>query len=439
MKKLFILGQSPLPGDEKGVRAAAGLRTYQFLKPLLEEKLWKICLVTVEPELTGNTPIEECEHHILWKNDPQLINKLQTIHNDFAPTVLLGVNTYPSYLLSRLNTKAPFWADLNGWILAEAQAQAFSLQSDVYWPHYLEMQASILKKADHFSTVSKAQAQALIGELAWAGRLGFRNFGFDLVSPVPNATEFFEGENQEKAFFPALSHLPEKAFKILWIGGYNTWVDENLLFESLEELMSRYSDLYFISTGGAIPGLSEGVFERFQKKISNSKYSARFIFLGWVEQEALPSLYALADLGINVDRDCVETRTGARNRINEMLKFGLPVVSTAGSEVAEQMSQAGAGIQVFERNPRAFSKAVEALLIDPEQRRNLAKAGRQFTESHSYKKMIQVFLDWMEDPKTAPDRGFLLKSGGRFAMALHYLKDRGLSTFLKKLWQKIKA
>ena len=81
----------------------------------------------------------------------------------------------------------------------------------------------------------------------------------------------------------------------------------------------------------------------FQKRVAESRFHERFHLLGWIPSEQVPSLLSEANMGINVDRFCIETETGARNRINEMLRFGLPIVTTAGSEIAEYIEQYGAG------------------------------------------------------------------------------------------------
>jgi len=48
----------------------------------------------------------------------------------------------------------------------------------------------------------------------------------------------------------------------------------------------------------------------------------------------MKSLIEFCDLGIVCDLNIYESQLGARNRINEMLKFGLPVLCTKASQIS---------------------------------------------------------------------------------------------------------
>ena len=88
--------------------------------------------------------------------------------------------------------------------------------------------------------------------------------------------------------------------------------DEVTLFKGVEAAMARAKKLYFVSTGGGVKGLDNKTFAKFKRMVDGSKYSKRFVFLGWVETADIPYIYSRADVGLNVDRECTETYTGAR-------------------------------------------------------------------------------------------------------------------------------
>ncbi len=464
MKKIFIVGSAPLPFEEVKIRTAAGLRTWQFLHPLLAfSEAFSLHLVTIaEPSsynrngTSGNAPKSldsrrHFEHTVFLKDDAKLLSSLQKLHDSFQPDIILSVNTYPSFLAAQLHSSAPFWADLNGWIMAEAQAQAFKMQTDDYLAHYYRMEQVILKRADKFSTVSKAQALALMGELATMGRMNHQTFGYSFVEAIANGTEWFDTDQdfslveakqllQKK--FVSLQAIPQDGFCLLWVGGYNTWVDEEMLFHAVDKALGTHKNIYFISTGGQIAGLDNKTFARFKKLVEHSQHKDRYIFLGWVEQQDLSALYVFADVGLNVDRMCLETLTGARNRINEMMKFGLPVVSTLGSEIAQTMSDVGAGFGVQSGNVLAFTDALEKLFMDKKQEGSLlasfGAAGKKYIrEECNYQTLNQPFIKWIQQPLPAPDRGFTINFNktGHFKSAFRYLREQGFKRFLKKLRQ----
>ena len=131
---------------------------------------------------------------------------------------------------------------------------------------------------------------------------------------------------------------------MLWAGGYNTWTDVDLLYDALSTAMEEVPSLVFVSTGGAIEGHDEVTFERFRRKTQIGAASERFHFAGWVPTAEVPSYYFESDLGINVDGLNYETLFGARNRLNEMMKVGLPILTTTGTEISHVISNHRLGL-----------------------------------------------------------------------------------------------
>lgn len=490
MLKVLIIGSAPLPEENTKSRPAAGLRTYQFLKPILGEGegaeagagedaggganagagKYKVELISIAmPECYASgggedgdgrgggggrgggeelkeKRVKHSDHYsqvIISKSSPRLHSRIQKLHDHFAPDVIISVNTYPSWIAAKLVSNAPLWTDLNGWVMAEAQAQAYKMNSNDYLSHYYGMEALIVKRADKLSAVSKAESQALWGELAAMGRLNKESFGYDFVAHIPNGTEWFSGEQDvtetvERA--EIFKEVPSGSCVLLWLGGYNTWVDERGLFEAVEGAMKRTKDLYFVSTGGAIAGLDNKTFNKFKEMIDASDYSERFIFLGWVQTEDIPFIYSKADFGLNVDRMCMETLTGARNRINEMMKFGLPVVTTLGSEIAGEVERVGAGLAVKSGDTAALEKALMEM-YKKWQEADLKEFGERgaayIKEQCNYEKTLQPVLKWLKNPKRAPDEhvGLNLGQGLTVRGAFRYFKENGTKKFLGKVWQ----
>jgi len=227
-------------------------------------------------------------------------------------------------------------------------------------------------------------------------------------------------------------------FRLLWVGGYNTWVDEETLFAAVEGAMAKNADIYYISTGGEIEGLDDSTYARFRAKVAKSEFKERFIFLGWIETAQIPSLYLSVDAGINVDLLCVETETGARNRINEMMKFGLPVITTLGSEIASEVGRAGAGLTVTSGDISGLTAAILEMAVD--QKDYGQKGARYIEEKCNYRVLTQPLVEWLGSAAPAPDRDVKVDFGarGKLKTAKRYLKQSGWKKFLKKLYQKFR-
>ena len=351
--------------------------------------------------------------------------------------------------------------------MAEAQAQAYKMSSNDYLSHYFEMESAILKRADKFSCVSDPQKFAVLGELGVFGRILAETFGYKFTYGIPNGTEIFEGEeaifdkerNEETVF--KIKNIFGKenvgiandVFVLLWVGGYNTWVDESTLFAGVSAAMEKCSKLYFVSTGGQIPGLDSGTFLRFKKLIDESEFRDRFVFLGWVESSDIPYIYARANAGLNIDRKCAETYTGARNRINEMMKFGVPVITTLGSEISYEVNARASGIAFKSGKPEFLTDAIVSMYNDWKDRhgyklKEYGENGRKYIrEKCNYEYLLKPLLKWLENPRPAPDRGFRLELNKKHGCASYlakargaftYLKNNGLKKFFRKLLQKTK-
>jgi glycosyltransferase involved in cell wall biosynthesis len=490
MKRILIIGSCPLPDENTKTRPAAGLRTYQFLKPLLKNKGFNIRLVTIAmPECYGadfvrkeEIAAENFARFSISKNDTELIPYIQKIHDDFSPEVIISVNTYPSYIASLIKSKAPLWADLNGWIMAEAQAQAYKLDSNDYLPHHYKMERIVIKRADKFSTVSEAQKFALLGELALMGRLNNESFNYQFAHYIPNGIEWFEdelnvledagrtgdgrktvgssidigdgvsaGDNKDdNSAVQTLKNVPKGSFILLWVGGYNTWADEWNLFKGVEDAMKVCDKLYFVSTGGEIEGLDNKTFAKFKKLIEESPFKDRFVFLGWVDTADIPLIYKRASCGINVDKPCIETFTGARNRINEMMKYGLPLITTLGSEISYEVAQHETGIAVKSGDHGLVTDAICALYQEwrggfehvSMKFKEFGRRGIEYIKDNcNYDKTTSSLIKWLENPRSAPDRDVHLKLDKMVSLqnlrsAWRYLKENGFKKSFKKFLQK---
>lgn len=446
MKKIFIVGSGPLPNEKEGIRDAAGLRTEQFFRPLKSQghDIILICITNQKPSEPEENQDGTIIHRIC-RHDKNLHKKIKALYLTFEPSVAIGINTYPAFVLSKVVSKdTPFWADLNGWIMAEAQARSFYEKNNSLFANAWRQEKNILLRADKISTVSTAQKFATIGELASIGMIKGENFLSEKVFAIPNATKFFtidvakKNDNTQSLFRG--KKIPNDAFVVSWIGGYNNWVDEQVLFDAVEDAMEKVDNLYFVSTGGKIKNIAGSPFDRFFQRIEKSRHKDRFIFLGWIKTSEMRKIYQESNVGINVDFACIETWTGARNRINEMLKFGLPIITTAGSEISQYINQYKAGIQVENGNVMELSSAITTMArsskdeIDTYKKNALNLSAQVFNEV----KLTKPLQDFVKTPNREKTSSLKINSILFYLEnIIWYYKKNSIKIFLAKIWQKI--
>ncbi len=104
-------------------------------------------------------------------------------------------------------------------------------------------------------------------------------------------------------------------------------------------------------------------------------------FVEMQPRERLPEVLAAADLHL-VPLKRGLARSSVPSKLYSILAAGRPVLASvdAGTEVAETVRAAGAGVSVPPEDPDAFCEALTALVDDPERRAELGRSGRAFVE-----------------------------------------------------------
>jgi glycosyltransferase involved in cell wall biosynthesis len=111
-------------------------------------------------------------------------------------------------------------------------------------------------------------------------------------------------------------------------------------------------------------------------------------FVGRVEPQDVPALYAGADIFLNaavIDNQPVS--------VLEAFAAGLPVVSTGTGDIAAMLRHGEAGVLVPPQDPQAMAEAVIALLDQPERARVLARRARDEVELYTWGR---ISADWAD-------------------------------------------
>jgi len=204
----------------------------------------------------------------------------------------------------------------------------------------------------------------------------------------------------------------ERDFVVLWAGGSNTWTDVDTLFVGLSAAMRREPRRKFVSLGGAMPGRDETTFYRFRRLIEESDLADRFVFTGWVANEDVPNYYFESDVGINIDRFSYEMLIGCRYRILDMLRAGLPVITTLGTEISHIVEQERLGATFAPGDAAGLTQGLLELARDePRRRRSAARARDYVVKNRLVESVMQPLLRWAADPQPSSDRLSLAAAG----------------------------
>ena len=333
-------------------------RLLQLAQPLADEGHQVFVLAATMPGTTKKAPVRRFER----QNIDFLRCELQDLNSDelrgfieeSRADLLIGVTPRPAAWAIRHAGDRPLWIDLFGDLMAEAQAREIVFPGDERLEAYRNILAELLEAGDAFSTVSEVQINVLIGQLGLAGRLTADLIGGGAsqsdpgkslscgipIFSLPCAAPFISPDPGPDSI---PTDLPTGAFIILSSGGFNTWLDIETLFAGLEKAMEERENLYFLATGGGIPGQDEESFRHWTQLLEGSRHRQRYMMLGFLRPGELAALIHRADLGLICEKDILERCLGSSGRVAHWLKAGLPVVCTPLSELGREIGARGMG------------------------------------------------------------------------------------------------
>jgi len=305
------------------------------------------------------------------------------------------ISPYPAETAVLARPGMPLWIDMNGQHPAEVQLQG--TVTDRGWEYMTRMLAlenTLLAAGDRFSTPSKAQANAVMGELYLLGRLTGESSGVVPVSPLPHCVMPGWRERFER-------RAPEPGH-VISTGSFNLWFDHETLFSALETAMDRSPRIRFTCTGGAIP-FSPERYEHFRRLVSESRHSHRFDLLGWVERSRLEEVYRSAAAAVYADLPGGETVLGARTRALDWIGSGIPVVCTRGAEVSLEMDRLGLGAAVPQQRPEALAEALLEVSLDRGRSEGIVRRQAEWSEGEgSMESIMEPLVGWCRAPARLP-------------------------------------
>jgi len=178
MSRLLVLGVSPLPFESSNRSFGPGTRTWQLVKPLVDDG-HEVLLVGMRIPMTypADAPAEIVvqDEGLMYRSvRPELFldaSYVDRLADEFRPDAMIFAHGGASFSEQLVQTGIPVWVDLCGHVMAEAQAKAAVYEDDGYLTYFFDKIVPALFIGDAFSTVSDAQEYALVGELGLAGRL----------------------------------------------------------------------------------------------------------------------------------------------------------------------------------------------------------------------------------------------------------------------------
>lgn len=408
MTRVLVAGHVPLPFENLKKSYAPGGRTWQLASALADDG-HDVVIAGIRIPFVYDDEMPElvdlgengCRIFSMTMAEAERGVAIRDILEQFRTECVVGSCAYPSYVVASTWVELPFWADIYGCQLAEAQLKAAVYGDDAYLEHFFRIDYAAVIRADRFSTVALRQKYELIGELAFARRLTSSTAGYDFVSEIPGS--YADTAMSEEGRRALRERFPDE-FLVLWSGGYNTWTDIDTLFRGLSYAMDRNPDIAFVSTGGSIDGHDELTYPAFVSLVESSPHRSRFLLEGWIDRDVARSYYLACDVGVNIDAETYEVMFGSRTRILDWGAAGLPAVSTDLCELTAELSARRLLFAFPPGDPEALGRRLLELSA---RRQELNDAGGRLREHvldhYSPEATTRPLREWVSDPCHSPD------------------------------------
>jgi glycosyltransferase involved in cell wall biosynthesis len=413
MSKILLIGYQPPQLLKNSKVEAAHYRTWQFLQPLIDDgHQVLLCADHRGDPLTDEMIPAPWREQLRYEPIPLgkggWMVQLQRAHDAFQPNAIVAVNFYQCLYATRLQTTRPLWMDIYGDMPTIMQALCYRQGHDRGLGITLHYVRQVMGAGDLFSGCGTPQKHAMVGQLALAGRLNHRTFGYDFTRVVlPGAPPSSQVPNFQPAPRTLLRQhgVGEDDFVVLWCGGYNTWTDVETLFLGLEAAMASDAKVRYVSVGANTYDAPDNTYTRFLKMIEGSAFRQRFVMLGWRPWREVAGYYAESDIGINIDAMHYELIYGTRTRLVEMIGAGLPVITTTGAELSYLLRQHKAALTFEIGDWRNLGEQLAAMAGNRNECRSLARRGWDYARSDlSFAKTTEPLRQWVQHPQHAPDR-----------------------------------
>jgi glycosyltransferase involved in cell wall biosynthesis len=404
---VLIFGFSPLPIENPQKLFARNFRTWQITKGVLKDNhnVLLICynIDSISQREVGNLNYDKLLYYSFNGENFWESQKIIELVKKFVPDCIIGVSAYPAYRASFIKINKPFWVDLFGAQMAEAQTKTFIDKDNISINYFFNIERKLLMDGDIFSTLSNPHKYAVIGELALIKRLNKSTFGYDFVKVLPVGITDYKIINENNVTRNSYG-IDNDDFLILNNGTYNN-LDVKSFFKSLELAMKAKHRIKFISANVKKKGYNNDSYNIFKEYVTKSKFKENFIFLDWVGYSEMIQLYKISNLGIVLDMPSYQTMLCIKFRIFEMIQYGLPFIISQGIEINKVLKEQDLCYVAEYKDFNQIKDIILHLYNNKNYLENMKNKLLNFAgEELNYYKTTKELREWIRKPEFAPDR-----------------------------------
>jgi glycosyltransferase involved in cell wall biosynthesis len=188
---------------------------------------------------------------------------------------------------------------------------------------------------------------------------------------------------------------------VLWNGGIWNWLDAETAVRAAAALQATRPRLELVFMGSSDQVAAREATQRAKQVASELDAPVHF-HDGWIPYADRATWLTEADCAISTQRDHLETRFAFRTRLLDCFWAGLPVVCTAGDDLADHVERQGLGVTVPPGDVAAAAAAIARVL--DRGRASYAPALAAAAADFAWPVAARPLVEWVTstDPLTRP-------------------------------------
>lgn len=266
-----------------------------------------------------------------------------------------------------------------------------------------------LRQADFFICASERQRDFWLGALSIVNRVDPTAYVSDptlrnLLDVVPFGLSPNPPKPTRRAIPIETPVIQPDDVVVLWAGGIWNWFDPLTAIRAVASLRDEFPGLrlYFLGLRHPNPDLPQMAMARQAVALAEELAvldTHVFFRDGWVPYAERVDYLCSASIGISLHFDHVETRFSFRTRLLDYLWAGLPVITTQGDVLSDELAAAGAGVSVPEGDLGAVVDALRALARDPDRRQEMHARALELARQHTWEAAARPLVAYCRVPR----------------------------------------
>jgi glycosyltransferase involved in cell wall biosynthesis len=372
--------------------------------------------VTLAAPIAGRPETTEINLLPYDHDDPATRVELEAFATTQADVVISN-----GYLVMRLpflqRLPVPWVADL--YIPTPVESLAWHTEADpgrrdAEAQHAWRATRLVVQAADWFLCASERQRDFWLGVLSAYGRLDPALYAEDpslgnLIEVVPFGCPSDRPEPGGATPSDLWPGLDPGHRVILWGGGIWNWFDPLTLLRAMPAVLVRHPEARLAFLGASHPAaeqVPEMARAREARALSQELglEGKAVVWGNWVPYAERGAYLLAAEAGVSLHQAGVENDLAFRTRLLDAIWAALPVVSTQGDVMSEELARAGVGITVQPGAVDEVAHAINSLLDEPDPRAARRARYQELADRYRWDRVAEPLIRFCRDPRRNPAR-----------------------------------